>query len=137
MRRSDEHARARPEAQPLEGRAVTFGRKPWSSLPQVNPQLSSWLPTLVAVPLVGFMLYRRLRRTFGRQPVTQKRMALRIVLLCAVCILLIIGSSATTASLGAAAAGLMLGVALAMVGLTHTEVESTAEGNFREYNGVR
>jgi hypothetical protein len=44
----------------------------------VNPQLSSWLPSLVAVPLVGFMLYRRLRRTFGRQPVAPRRMALRM-----------------------------------------------------------
>jgi hypothetical protein len=96
----------------------------------VNPQLSSWLPTLVAVPLVGFMLYRRLRRTFGKQPVTPKRMALRMVLLCVVCILLFVRSPATAANLGAAAAGLALGVALAMVGLMHTEVEATAASKF-------
>jgi hypothetical protein len=96
----------------------------------VNPQLSSWLPTLVAVPLVGFMLYRRLRRTFGRQPFTPKRMVFRMILLSAVCVLLLVGTPATTASLGAAAAGLVLGVALAMVGLMHTHVEATAEGKF-------
>jgi hypothetical protein len=96
----------------------------------VNPQLSSWLPTLVAVPLVGFVLYRRLRRTFGRQSVTPKRMALRMALLFAVCVLLFVQASATAASLGAAAAGLVLGVALATVGLMHTRVESTADGKF-------
>jgi hypothetical protein len=88
------------------------------------------LPTLVAVPLVGFMLYRRLRRTFGRQPVTPRRMALRMVLLSVVCILLLVRSSFMTTSLGAAAAGLVLGVALAMVGLMHTKVEATAESEF-------
>jgi hypothetical protein len=96
----------------------------------VNPQLSSWLPTLVAVPLVGFILYRRLRRTFGRQSVTPKRMALRMTLLFGLCILLLVRSSATTASLGAASVGLVLGLALAMVGLMHTHVEATAEGKF-------
>jgi hypothetical protein len=88
------------------------------------------LPTLVAVPLIGFMLYRRLRRTFGRQPVTPKRMALRMVLLCVVCILLLVRSNFTTASLAAAAAGLALGVALARVGLMHTKVEASAESKF-------
>jgi hypothetical protein len=96
----------------------------------VNPQFSSWLPTLVAVPLVGFLLYRRLRRTFGRQLVAPRRMALRMVLLCVVCVLLLVRSSVTTISLGAAVAGLALGVALAMVGLMHTKVEATAESKF-------
>jgi H+/gluconate symporter-like permease len=96
----------------------------------VNPQLSAWLPTLIAVPLVGFMLYRRLRRTFGRQPVTPKRMVSRMALLCVVCILLLVRSSATAVSLGAAVAGLVLGATLAVVGLMHTKVESTAEGKF-------
>jgi hypothetical protein len=87
------------------------------------------LPTLVAVPLVGFLLYRRLRWSFGRQTVTPKRMALRMVLLCVVCTLLLVRSPVTTTSLGAAA-GLVLGVALAMVGLIHTKVEAIAEGKF-------
>jgi hypothetical protein len=98
--------------------------------PHVNPRLSSWLPTLVAVPLVGFMLYRRLRRTFGRQPVTPKRMALRMVLLSVVGILLLVRSSVTTTSLGAAAVGLVLGVALARVGFMHTKVEAAVESKF-------
>jgi hypothetical protein len=96
----------------------------------VNPQLSSWGPTLIAIPLVGFMLYRRLRRTFGRQPFTPRRMALRMVLLSGVCVLLLVGSPVTTVSLAAAAAGLALGVGLAMVGLMHTHVEATVEGKF-------
>jgi hypothetical protein len=31
----------------------------------VDPTIASWLPTLVFVPLVGFALYRRVRRTGG------------------------------------------------------------------------
>jgi len=96
----------------------------------VSPQLSSWLPTIIAVPLVAFLLYRRLRRTFGRQPFTPKRMVFRMVLLCVVCVVLLVRSPATTTSLGAAVGGLVLGLALAIGGLMHTKVEATAEGKF-------
>ncbi len=96
----------------------------------MSPQVSSWLPTVIAVPLVAFALYRRLRRSFGRQPVTPKRMTARIVLLCVVSVVLLMGSSPTSTSLGAASAGLVLGVALAVVGLRLTTFEVTAAGKF-------
>jgi hypothetical protein len=98
-------------------------------VPCLAQPFSNLVPTLVLVPLVGFMLYRRLRRTFGRQPVTPWRMILRIVLLSAICVVLLASSSLSSA-LVAASGGLALGVVLALVGLRHTSFEVTAAGRF-------
>jgi hypothetical protein len=97
--------------------------------------MPSWLPTVILVPLVGFGLYRRFRRTFGRQDVTPRRMALRMVLLGALCALLVATAPASPANLGAAAAGLGLGVCLAVVGLRLTKYEVTDAGRFYTPNG--
>jgi hypothetical protein len=93
----------------------------------VNPSIASWLPTLIFVPLVGFMLYRRVRRTFGRQPVTPKRMAARMVLLSAVSVGFLVWMP-TVNGFAAAAIGLTLGVMLATYGLRHTRYDVTAAG---------
>jgi hypothetical protein len=53
-----------------------------------------------------------------------------MALLSVFCVVLLVGSTGTTASLGAAAAGVVLGVVLAVVGLMHTHVEATDEGRF-------
>lgn len=96
----------------------------------VTSPLSTWLPTLVAVPLIGFALYRRLKRTFGRQRVAPRTMALRMALLSTISAVLLVVWSPTSAGLAAALAGLALGICLAMVGLAHTRFEITAEGKF-------
>jgi hypothetical protein len=93
----------------------------------VNPRVASWLPTLVFVPLVGFMLYRRVRRTFGRQPVTPKRMAVRMALLSVVSVGFLVWMP-TANGFAAAAIGLTLGVVLATYGLKHTTYDVTAAG---------
>jgi hypothetical protein len=85
--------------------------------------------TLVFVPLVGYGLYRRLRRSFGRQPIGPRRMIARIVLLCAVCVVFLALSPSEPAFL-AAGAGLGVGAVLALVGLRHTTFEATPEGRF-------
>ena len=93
----------------------------------MNPTLASWLPTLVSVPLVAFALYRRVRRTFGRQPVTPKRMVLRIVLLTVLCVVFLVGLP-TPIGFASAATGAVLGGLLAMYGLKHTQYDVTPEG---------
>jgi hypothetical protein len=95
----------------------------------VSPTVSSWLPTLIFVPLVGFALYRRLKRTFGRQAITPRRMVLRMVLLTIVCILFLAWLP-TLAGAGAATAGAIIGVLLARLGIAHTTFETTPEGKF-------
>ena len=97
--------------------------------PIMSPELRHLLPTLISVPIVALLLYRRLRRSFGRQPVRPVRMGVRMALLCAVCALLL-ALSPHAPSFAAAACGLALGVALALVGLKYTTFESTADGRF-------
>jgi len=96
----------------------------------VNPSHSSWLPTLIFVPVIGLLLYRRLKGSFGRQKVTPPRMAVRMVLLSAISLLLLVTSPRAAVSYGAGAAGLVLGIVLALIGLAHTTFESSPEGKF-------
>jgi hypothetical protein len=81
----------------------------------------------VFVPLVGFMLYRRVRRTFGRQPVTPKRMVARMVLLSVISVGFLFWMP-TLNGFAAAAIGTTLGVVLATYGLKHTRYDIVASG---------
>ncbi|MEP7244045.1 MAG: DUF1453 domain-containing protein [Gammaproteobacteria bacterium] len=87
------------------------------------------LPALV-VPLILFGVYRRIRRTFGRQPVQPKRMIFRIVLMCAVATALVLAASHDGALLAVSAEGLVLGAILAAAGLRLTQFETNAQGRF-------
>jgi hypothetical protein len=87
-------------------------------------------PILVAA-LVVFGIVRRLRRTFGRQPVQPVRIWLRIGILTLAGGLI----AATSVMRGVEMAealitGLACGAALAWVGLRHTRFEVTPEGRF-------
>jgi hypothetical protein len=86
-------------------------------------------PYLVTA-LVVWALYRRMRRSFGRQRVQEKRMWFRIGILTLVTIL-IAGSIARNVDLlGVLAAGVVCGAALAYVGLRYTKFEITSAGRF-------
>ena len=80
-------------------------------------------PFLIAAVLV-FVIYRRLRRTFGKQPLQAGRMTFRIVLFSIVGCLLAPGALRSTALLGAAAAGIAIGVGLALYGAARTRFET-------------
>jgi hypothetical protein len=87
--------------------------------------------TLVLVSaFVAWAIYRRVRRSIGRQLVSAGRMQVRIVMLALV--LAIFASPAVhSPELGVALlAGLAAGAALGYVGLRHTKFETTAEGSF-------
>lgn len=99
----------------------------------MNQGAASWLPTVIFVPLVAFALYRRVRRTFGRQPMTPKRMALRMVLLSVVSVVLLAWIP-TGVGFAAAAAGAVVGGTLAAYGLIHTRFEVTSAGRFYKPN---
>lgn len=79
-------------------------------------------PFLVAA-FVVFMVYRRLRRSFGRQVLSPKRMGIRIALLavagCAASTL----AFRSTAFLGAMIAGIAAGAALGVWGANRTRFE--------------
>ena len=94
----------------------------------MDPKLIA--PILVAA-LVVFGIVRRLRRTFGRQPVQPGRIWLRIGIL-TLAGGLVAATSVTRGAemLEALIAGLACGAALAYVGLRHTRFEVTPEGRF-------
>jgi hypothetical protein len=101
----------------------------------VTPQLTTWVLTLIFVPLIGLALYRRVKTTFGRQPVRPIRMLVRMVLLIALAIVLLAGSPPSTAGAAGAVAGLAVGLGLAVVGLRFTKFETTPQGRFYVPNG--
>jgi len=80
-------------------------------------------PFLVAA-LVVFVVYRRLRRSFGRQVLSPKRMSIRIVLLAVVGCAASIVAFKSTAFLGAMISGIAAGAALGYWGANHTRFEN-------------
>ena len=94
----------------------------------VDPKIVA--PILFAA-LVIWGMFRRVRRSFGRQPVHAARMWVRISLLTLVGGLIVTTSAARgIQALEALTAGLACGAALAYVGLRHTKFEVTREGRF-------
>jgi hypothetical protein len=86
--------------------------------------------SVLIAAVLGWAIYRRARRSFGRQPVNIVRLRLRIGVL-AVAAALILAVSATNVNLLAALlGGIACGAALATVGLRHTRFEATSAGRF-------
>ena len=86
-------------------------------------------PLLVSV-LIGFWIYRRARRSIGRQPVHAARLWIRIGILGALGGVFLAGSIANITLLGSLLGGMVGGIVLAFIGLRYTKFESTPEGNF-------
>jgi hypothetical protein len=85
------------------------------------------LPALF-VPLILFGLYRRFRRTFGRQPIQRKRMMLRIGLM-AVALFFLVAPALHSMNLALSAlGGAIAGGALGVFGLRLTRFEITPDG---------
>jgi hypothetical protein len=71
---------------------------------------------------VILVVYRRLRRSFGQQPLLPLRMQVRILLLLIVGCLLLPAAMRSTAFLLAILTGVLAGVALAFWGAAHTRI---------------
>jgi hypothetical protein len=80
---------------------------------------SQIVPYLTAI-LVVFLIYRRLRRSFGQQPLRPARMSVRIILLLVVGCLLVPAAFRSTAFMSAVLLGTVAGVSLAMWGVART-----------------
>lgn len=83
----------------------------------------SQIGTLLLVALILFALYRRLRRSFGRQPLRPARMVARIVVFAVLAALLSPAALRSNAFAGAALAGLCCGIVLALWGASRTRFE--------------
>jgi cytochrome b561 len=94
----------------------------------VDPKL---VTPIVIAALVIFAIYRRLRRSFGRQTVNVARIWFRIGILIFVGVLIAAGAVHNDpATLGALLGGLVCGAGLAYLGVRHTQFEVTPQGRF-------
>ena len=94
----------------------------------MHPTAMTWA---VVVPLVAFLVYRRLRRNFGRQPVRAGRLSVRTIFLAVVAGFLLmagfIGGGSSMSGWGVLA-GLAAGGVLGVVGMRMTQFE-TVDGS--------
>jgi len=86
-------------------------------------------PILLSV-LVCWAIYRRVRLSFGRQPVHERRMQWRLALLTLIGLLVLLASARDGRLLGALIGGAACGLALGYLGLQHTRIEATPQGRF-------
>ena len=86
--------------------------------------------TLLIAALVLFILYRRFRRNFGRQPLRQNRIIFRMLILGIVCLVLLLSPFGSVKGYMAALLGAFLGLVLALYAIAHTKFEVTPEGKF-------
>lgn len=92
----------------------------------MNAEFSQIGAFLLAALLI-FVVYRRLRRSFGQQPLVPLRMQLRILLLLIVSCLLLPSAMHSASFLFAILAGVAVGVALALWGAAHTRFVRDAD----------
>lgn len=81
------------------------------------------------IPLMAFGIWRRVRGSFGRQPVRRKRMIGRITFLTLIGCLIALGGLHNIRLLEGLLGGAVAGVALGAVGLRLTRFERDASGN--------
>jgi len=82
------------------------------------------------VAFFGFMLYRRYRRTVGRQPLVPRRLMFQVGLLGVAVLLFLIPSLSRPAAAAASLAGLVAGGLIALAGLRLTQFERTADRDY-------
>lgn len=81
------------------------------------------------IPLMAFAIWRRVRGSFGRQPIRRQRMIGRIVFLAIVMGLIGLGGLHNTRLLEGLLGGALAGAALGAVGIKLTRFERDAAGN--------
>ncbi|MGN6329385.1 MAG: DUF1453 domain-containing protein [Rhodanobacter sp.] len=79
---------------------------------------------LVALPFVAWMVWRRISRQFGRQPIRRKRMVFRVVVFSIVGATLLLSGLHRLALAEGALGGMLIGGALGVLGLKLTRFES-------------
>ncbi len=90
---------------------------------------NSVLP-LVFVALIIWRVYRRVRRTIGRQRVRPQRLITAIVIYSVLCLLLAFGAVHYPKVLAGFGGGLLLGIPLAFIGLHFTQFENAPDGRY-------
>jgi len=87
----------------------------------MSPHLLSYA---IMVPLVVLMMWRRISRQFGRQPIRRKRMIARVVLFAVIGGMLLLSGFRDVRLAEGLAGGIVLGAALGLLGLRLTRFET-------------
>ena len=82
----------------------------------------------VMVPLMAFAVWRRVRGTFGRQPIQRRRMVTRIAIFSVIACLVALGGLHNVQLLEGLFGGILGGGVLGLVGLRLTRFERDASG---------
>jgi hypothetical protein len=90
--------------------------------------------TVLVTAVVAFAMYRRVRRTIGRQPLSAGRQYARMAIFTVICLALCGGLAVRhllqPEGVAFIASGLIVGAALGWFALRHTEYEATPQGYF-------
>lgn len=90
------------------------------------------IPIVLAVGFFALIIYRRLKRSIGRQRVSTSRLALRAVFVTVVVALFVVSSLTNPLNLLEDVIGVVFGGVVAAIGLYFTEFEHTDDGAFYE-----
>jgi hypothetical protein len=93
----------------------------------MDPKL---ITPILMVAVLGFAIYRRVRRTIGRQALQPKRMQARMFFFAFAGIVTLAFSFRNMELAGSLLGGAAAGAALGYFGLRHTKFETTTEGQF-------
>jgi hypothetical protein len=85
---------------------------------------------LLFLGLIVWRVYRRIRRSVGRQPVRRGRLITAIVIYSVVSVLLAVGSIGHPKVLAGLGGGLLVGVPVGLVALRLTRFETAPDGRF-------
>ncbi|MEO8017149.1 MAG: hypothetical protein ABI769_05000 [Pseudomonadota bacterium] len=88
------------------------------------------LPILIALPIIVWRMYGRVRRQIGRQTLTKVRPRITMILFPVLIVLLAFMAREHTDRLFALAGGLVAGSLLGVFGTRHTKFENTTLGMF-------
>jgi membrane protein CcdC involved in cytochrome C biogenesis len=83
---------------------------------------------MIVVGLVIWAMYRRVRRSFGAQPIRPASLTVRACIFIVLGVLILVFVPKTPALLGAIVGGMVAGVVLGYFGLRHTRFEVTQKG---------
>lgn len=88
------------------------------------------LPLVIAGLLVIYVVYRRFRRSFGRQQIRERRMTIRILILALVCVLALLPPYFRPDIVAAATAGALCGFGLGRFAISRTRFEASLHARF-------